>query len=318
MNLCIVSPAYNESKQIRDWILKTDKFWSENKHALQINHVWMILVDDGSDDNTTEIVRSLNDLTVTIELKCLQLIKNFGHQQALVYGLKYVAREIPEADVIVTMDCDGEHPQETIPEMIKHWRLGEIMVHTIREENENLKWHKRFFSKSFYSLIRFLSALPIESGMADFKLWDASLLRSVANHLDLAGPIRLFSVYIQPRSVRLHFRPQQIQGRISRFSFRKMISLATQCLFFYTSFPLRTIGIVGLLSLLFCVFQLIYSLTMYMLGKTVPGWSSIIMTVAFFSGTNSLCLYIMAEHTLRFSVRRNLPVFEFPQRKTHD
>ena len=306
IRLAIVSPAFNEQLAIADWIRSVDRFFVNS--GLQSLH--LIVVDDGSADKTFAICKELKSQLKNIQLHPLRLARNFGHQAALTCGLEFAASDLGnQVDAVVTMDADGEHPLEVIPAMLEAWKAGSLIVHTKRRKHKDLSLLKQLPSQIFYRTIQVLAKLPIEDGMADFKLWDIQLLKEVAEHLRNCGSIRLFSVFLAPKGAKIEFDQRVIAGRVSRFSLSKMASLAVQSLVYYSAVPMRLIGILGFLSLAFGLIVSGYSVWAYFYGHVVQGWTSIMVALAFFSGLNTLCLFMVAEYLLRFSFRSKLPLF---------
>ena len=306
IRLAIVSPAFNEQQNIADWIRSVDQFFLTS--GLKSLH--LVVVDDGSSDRTFMVCKDLKGQLKNIQLHPLRLARNFGHQAALTCGLEYAAHDLSQdLDVVVTMDSDGEHPLEVIPSLIEAWQAGSLIVHTKRRKHKGLGLLKQWSSQIFYRSIQVLAHLPIEDGMADFKLWDIHLLKEVSEHLRNCGSIRLFSVFLAPKGAKIEFDQRIIPGRVSRFSLSKMASLAVQSLVYYSAVPMRLIGILGFLSLAFGLIVSGYSVWAYFWGHTVQGWTSLMVALAFFSGLNTLCLFMVAEYLLRFSFRSKLPLF---------
>jgi glycosyltransferase involved in cell wall biosynthesis len=303
--LNIVSPAFNEEQNIGAWIQKIDQFFGRYQDIFST--VNLIIVDDGSKDKTHQVCQSFRAQLRFIQIVPIKLARNFGHQAALACGLieslKY------EADVVVTMDADDEHPIELVPEMVAAWKTGSKLVHTVRNENHNLPIHKRWLSRGFYWFIRVATGLSIESGMADFKLWDFLMLKECAEYIESCGALRLFAVYVSPQGKKLSFDQRVIQGRVSRFSTRKMLSLAMQSVVFYSSMPMRLIGVSAGACFFVAILLSLQSLYAYFLGLAVPGWTTIVLALSFFSGSISLSMYIIAEYLLRLSFRTRLPLF---------
>lgn len=307
INLAIVSPAFNEETQIPIWIREIDAMVKNHRDVFE--SVALVIVDDGSVDRTfDEILRCRSSLEA-IQLKPVRLVKNFGHQAALICGLRETLELGIDFDVVVTMDSDGEHPGSVILEMLPFWREGHLIVHTVRNESAGLSPFKRFTSRLFYWIMKKSTGLPIQAGMADFKLWDFHLLKDVESYLPHIGSLRLFAVYLSPNSAKVTFDQKLIAGRVSRFSMKKMLSLGLQSLVFYSALPMRMIGLVGIVSVAFSLILLVHTLVVFMRGQTVPGWSSLMITVSFFSGANAFCLYFIAEYLLRMSFRSKLPTY---------
>jgi dolichol-phosphate mannosyltransferase len=297
----------NEAGLLPGWLQELDKVASE----LTKFRSTVLIVDDGSTDATSEVLHSLKNEFKHIEIQALTLSRNFGHQGALLAGLL----SVPDtADVVVTMDSDGEHPATLIPALLDYWNEGHQIVHTVRLESEELPLIKRVLSKSFYRIISRITGVKIRAGMSDFKLWDVKLIRELDAYFPHCGSLRLFASYIAPQGPVVEFKQVVIPGRKSRFTFRKMLSLAMQSVVFYSSFPMRIIGLLGIASMLAGVALIIHVLIAYATGKPVQGWASTMIVLVFFCGLNTLSVYVLSEYLLRISFRSRLPQYVISRR----
>lgn len=314
VNAFIVMPAFNESDGIYGFLscLKQHLHTLSNEHLSNF-HWTLLVINDGSRDNTeerlTQASRELSDERVTISYA--SLLRNFGHQSALLAGLRTAA--VRGADFVITLDADGEHPIGLIREIVEHWQGGAQIVHTSRLPDERLSAFKRRTSSLYYSLLRRFGHLDIGSGMADYKLWDGALLRQVKSYLNTCGSTRAFASWLVPQAPVVFYRQEVIEGRVSRFTFVKMVSLAVNGLVKYSDFPIRLAFYVGLCALGVGLFYLVFAVVAYFLGKTIPGWTSIMAMVVFFGGVQCFLLGIYGEYFLRNLFRTTLPTFVLKQ-----
>jgi dolichol-phosphate mannosyltransferase len=300
----IVIPAYHEEKRIRGFIAELTTALLPSCESTSFH---ILIVNDGSRDGTEGAVRSLvGTLPTGFTIECVSLLRNFGHQAALTCGLTRAAAG--DADFAVTLDGDGEHPPAVIPQLIAHWRQGAPIVHTLRREHEGLGWFKRMSSRAFYLLMN-AGAVNISAGMADFKLWDGDLLRQIAPHLPLCGSTRLFAAWLAPDAPRVEFDQIVIAGRVSRFTLRKMISLAFRGFFSYSDIPIRIGTLFGLISIALSLLYLLFVLYSFSQGKTVPGWTSLTLLITLFGGIQVFCIGILGEYLIQRNFRSLLPNF---------
>jgi glycosyltransferase involved in cell wall biosynthesis len=310
VNAFIVMPAFNEGDGIHGFLSCLKKHVQTLSSETFTNFHWTLLVvNDGSKDNTEECLkrsaRELSDGGVTVSY--VSLLRNFGHQPALLAGLRTAA--VRGADFVITLDADGEHPIGLIREIVEHWQGGAQIVHTSRLPDERLSAFKRRTSSLYYSLLRKFGHLDIGNGMADYKLWDGSLLRQVKSYLNTCGSTRAFASWLVPQAPVVFYRQEFVDGRVSRFTFMKMLSLAINGLVRYSDFPIRLAFYVGLCALAFgsCLFT--FAVLAHFLGKTIPGWTSIMAMVVFFGGVQCFLLGIYGEYFLRNLFRTTLPTF---------
>ena len=310
INAFLVMPAYNEAAGIRLYLARVQRFLTELTDKRFHNFRWTVLVvNDGSRDETEsqlkEASKSLSKGAVTITYA--SLLRNFGHQAALLAGMRIAISK--GASFVITLDADGEHPIELIEEIVPHWLSGAQIVHTSRLADERLSKMKGFTSRLYYSLLRHFGHLHILDGMADYKLWDGALLRQVRPHLNTCGSTRAFASWLSPEAPVVAYRQDVVAGRISRFTFRKMVSLALNGFIKYSEFPIRLAFYIGACALALGTFLFIFAVIAYFMGKTIQGWASIVALVVFFGGVQCFLLGIYGEYFLRNLFRANLPTF---------
>jgi glycosyltransferase involved in cell wall biosynthesis len=310
----LVMPAYNEAGGIIDYLARVQRYLQDLSDSKFKNFRWTVLVvNDGSADATEERLQeaahTLSQGAVTIAYA--SLLRNFGHQAALLAGLRIATSK--GASFVVTLDADGEHPVELIEELIPHWLAGAQVVHTSRLADERLSRFKGLSSRMYYKLLRYFGHLQILDGMADYKLWDGALLRQVRPYLNTCGSTRAFASWLSPHAPVVPYRQDVIEGRVSRFTFPKMASLAVNGLIRYSEFPIRLAFYVGLCALGLGSILFLFAVSSYFLGKTIPGWTSITALVVFFGGVQCFLLGIYGEYFLRNLFRANLPTFVIKQ-----
>lgn len=306
----LVMPAYREGEGIVTFISKVGAYL-EGLLDTDLGDIdWNILiVNDGSPDQTEDkLIQAKSELQFKrVSIDYISLLRNFGHQSALLAGLRTATTR--GADFAITLDADGEHPIELLPELVQHWRTGASIVHTVRKPDHRLSKFKGFSSRLYYSLLKKLGNLQISSGMADYKLWDGELLRSVKPYLNTCGSTRAFASWLSPDAPMVYYEQNLIEGRESRFTLTKMLSLALSGFVRYSEFPIRLAFYIGVCALIAGTLLLIQAIAAYLLGLAIPGWTSIVATIIFFGGVQCFMLGIYGEYFLRNLFRSNLPMF---------
>lgn len=303
----VVVPAYNEEQGLPAFVERLVALLAAPGDATE-TELSILIVDDGSTDGTVAVVEALaaRHAAGPGRIALLSLTRNFGHQAAVAAGMLHASAT---ADFVITMDADGEHPIALIPELVARWREGASIVHTARRPNGKLPWTKRVASAGYYWLFARLSGLAVTPGMADFKLWDGELLRQVAPALPGCGSTRAFASWLAPRAPVVAYDQHVVEGRRSRFTGRKMWSLALGAIVRYSDVPLRLSILVGLVALLFAATLTAFVLWAAFTGRTVPGWASIILTITIFGALQSFAIGILGEYLLRNWFRQSLPKF---------
>jgi dolichol-phosphate mannosyltransferase len=266
----------------------------------------VLVVDDGSTDGTAEVLRRASDADPAT-IGYLVLAANSGHQAALIAGLCHIG---PWPDVVVTMDADLEHPMRVVKELAAAWlRDRPIVVHAIRQASRDLPVTKRVPSSLFYRTTSALTGLRMSDGQADFRLWDAAVLRSVADYLPHIGSLRVFAAWIPGPKTAIHYEQHVQPGRTSRFTFRKNLEMAAISIVRFSPFPLQAITAIGALGLLFSIGYGAFVAVETARGNTVPGWSSTVLIVMAMGCLQLIALGTIASYLRRLVFSRDLPPF---------
>jgi glycosyltransferase involved in cell wall biosynthesis len=307
----IVVPAYQEAEGIQGFLAELCDYLETLRRTSEGRDLdWnIVVVNDGSADQTevmlAEAKRSLR--CDHISLDYITLLRNFGHQAALLAGLRIAAART--ADFAITLDADGEHPFQIIPELVRHWRAGVSIVHTVRLPDPRLSHLKRVSSRGYYAVLKWLGNLHISAGMADYKLWDGRLLRSVRPYLNTCGSTRAFASWLSPDAPVVPYHQNLVEGRASRYTTVKMVSLALSGIIRYSDFPIRLAFYVGVCALIVGTLMFIQAIVAFFMGTTIPGWTSVVATIIFFGGVQCFLLGVYGEYFLRNLFRSNLPTF---------
>jgi len=299
--LLIVTPAFNEATVLPEFI---EAVLALRRHLSPAADVRLLIVDDGSSDGTADLLRTSADVHSDC-LGYLSLTANSGHQAALIAGLCHAGLW---PDAIVTMDADLEHPMEVVKELLQAWQdTGAIVVHAIRRPTRELPVLKRLPSALFYRVTAALTGLNLSLGQADFRLWDATVLRSVAEYLPHIGSLRVFAAWLPGRKASVHYE-QRVRGdRRSRFTFRKNFELAATSIIRFSHFPLQVITGLGVLGLTFAVVYGVFIAFEAARGNTVPGWSSTVITVMAMGCLQLVAFGVLASYFRRLVFARDLP-----------
>ena len=160
----IILPCFNEEGNIVEIY---------EKIKTQINTIGydfeLIFIDDGSTDQTLHTIKSLT--RADNRVKCISFSRNFGHQAALKAGFDFC-----HGDCAITMDADLQHPPSLLAEMIENWENGFEIVFTLRKDESETLFFKRFTSNFFYKLMNYMSGLNLQKGAADFRLIDRKII----------------------------------------------------------------------------------------------------------------------------------------------
>jgi len=276
----IVVPVYNESSNIRPLLVALDD-------CLPLEYeIELIFVDDGSDDDTLEILRQVSFRGTTVGY--LSFSRNFGHQNALKAGL-----DMTSGDCVISMDGDLQHPPELIPALLEKWEQGYDVVYTRRKDHRKQGLFKRHTSGWFYGLMRRLSGLQMEEGMADFRLLSRQVVDTLGGFREQDLFLRGIIKWLGFRQYAIDYTPNNRFSGKTKYSRKKMMKFAMQG---FTSFSVKPLYVSIVLGIVFSVMSLTYIpyvVWCVLSGKAVAGWASIIIAIMFFGGLQMLLLGII-------------------------
>jgi len=237
-------------------------------------------IDDGSDDGTPQSLVALAEQDKRIV--SLELSRNFGHQAALTAGL-----DASTGDFVISMDGDGQHPPEMIPEIIELLKQGYDVIQAQRiDEGQDLSF-KQITSSSFYTLINHISGTRILPGAADFRGMSRQAVDALKSMPEYHRFLRGMISWMGYRSLILPYHETRRVAGKSKYSFGKMFRLAMDAIFSFSLMPLWLGMTMGGVLLCLAAAQIIYVLSFWFTGRSselVPGWSSLMSVMLVIGG----------------------------------
>ncbi|OJX40883.1 MAG: hypothetical protein BGO78_12480 [Chloroflexi bacterium 44-23] len=280
----IIIPLYNEAESVAAFHQQVCTAIADLSYRFLFTYV-----DDGSSDGTARILEQLQQQDARVRI--IELSRNFGHQAALSAGL-----DAADADAVITMDGDGEHPPALIPQMLAQAEAGYDIVIAMRQEDQQASWVKRSTSSAFYWLINRVGDTRIIPGAADFRLITRPVLDSLRQFHEYHRFLRGMVAWMGYRSIKLPYSPaRRIDGK-SKFTFKKMFSLANQAIFSFSLVPLYFVISLGGIFLLLALAEGLYVLSFWVSGQQsglAPGWSSLMFVLLIIGGTIMISLGII-------------------------
>ena len=272
--LYIVVPCFNEQEALPHSRERLSKLIEEMIAQGSIGAESKLLyVDDGSRDNTWEIIEKLSsesNRVAGVKLAC-----NSGHQNALMAGL---AAAVEHCDITVSIDADLQDDINVIPQMVERYRGGCDIVFGVRRERKSDSWLKRTTAGMFYRLMNRLGVGTI-SNHADFRLMSRRAVMALLDYKERNLFIRGIVTKLGYKTDCVYYdRAARIAGE-SGYSLRKMMNFAIDGITSFSVKPVRMVFMMGVLFLLIALIMLIYVLTAVALGRSVSGWPSLILSV---------------------------------------
>jgi dolichol-phosphate mannosyltransferase len=298
--ISMVIPCYNEADTINEFHRRAVAL----ADSMEPRQFEFIYVNDGS---TNETALKLNDLAAKDHrVKVLHLAQNRGHQVALSAGLDYAS-----GDMIVTIDADLQDPPEVIPEMLAKIEEGFDVVHAQRRSRQGETWFKLITARIFYRLMRWFSNTPVIENCGDFRVFTHQVLEAAYAFRSHHRFLRGIFVQVGFRQCLIQYDRDARYAGETKYSFFKMINLSIDALFGFSAMPIRVISLLSIflwgISLLYLTKSLIEH---FILKVTVPGWTSIIVLMTFFTGLILLSIAIIGSYVGRIYLQgQNPPLY---------
>ncbi|MEY4539298.1 MAG: hypothetical protein RLZZ306_1055 [Bacteroidota bacterium] len=308
LTICMLSAAYNEGENLLVFYDDVKKVIDNLPYNFEF-----CFVNDGSKDDTLSVIKKLAKQDCSV--KYLSFSRNFGQQIALKAGIDSI-----DADAIIMMDSDMQHPPEMIPDLIRIWQEKKVnMVNTLRAEDKELSWFKKQTSKRFYQFLNKVSELKMEPGQADFRLID----RQVANVLKKSKEqdvfLRGMIQWIGFDQFTVTYKANKRFAGESKYTFRKMIRLALDGITSFSVKPLYTAIYIGFFFAFLSFLYLPYVIYSFIVGKFVDGWASLLVTVAFFGGINLMVLGVMGIYIGKVLIQnKERPLYIIQEQNIHE
>lgn len=288
--LYIVVPCYNEEEVLRETNRRLAALLDSLVKDNMIGAGRILYVDDGSRDHTWQLVEEF--VAAGSPVKGLKLAHNVGHQQALWAGLEYAAAH---ADAVVSIDADLQDNVDSIREMVDYFNKGIDIVYGVRRERRTDSFFKKNTAQLFYRLMNNLGG-EIVYNHADFRLMSRRTVEALMSYpernLFLRGMVCSMGF---PSAVVYYDREKRFAGE-SKYPFSKMLSFAVDGITSFSVRPLRYIVLLGLLFILISIVAIIYGFLSYLEGDTIPGWTSLLVSIWFIGGMVTTAIGIIGEY----------------------
>ena len=284
--LSVVLPAYNEELTVA----KTCRILGEILDSNGISHE-LVIVDDGSSDGTWKQIEEISrrDPDVT----GVHFSRNFGKEAAIVAGLAQAG-----GDAVAVMDCDLQHPPETLVEMFRLWEQGYEVVEGIKKDRGKESMLHRKSAGFFYRVMSGATGFDMRNA-SDFKLLDRKAVESVLAMPERSMFFRATSSWVGFKSTSVHFEVQEREAGESKWSTGSLISYAFRNIVAFTTLPLQfvTAGAVG--CFICSLILLVYSLVRYFTGHAVEGYTTLLIVLLFIGSAVMMSLGIIGYYIAR-------------------
>jgi dolichol-phosphate mannosyltransferase len=283
-NLSILIPVYNDQEVLDEL----------NQRLMQVlpslaDQFEIVLVDDGSKDNSWVIIEELKKDNPNIV--GIKLMRNFGQQNAIAAGLNYVTGE-----VVVIMDSDLQDRPEDIPKLIDALIENDASMAIAKWKTRKDSWFKKFVSKLNYKVSQRITKISHEPGLGVFRAIRREVVEELKKYRETTSTTLSLLYWIGVDYVTVELdRDERFAGK-SGYNLKKMLKLTFDRIFSFSMFPIRAAIYTGLTVSAISFILAIILVLRYFLGKVAPGWTSIIVLVLFLFGMNFIFLGIIGEY----------------------
>jgi glycosyltransferase involved in cell wall biosynthesis len=266
----------------------------------------ILVVDDGSSDDTATWVEGQIEAGTVPGLVLLKLSRNFGKEAALTAGLTHARGE-----VVVMIDADLQHPPAMIETFVDHWRMGAEMVYAVREDRSSESAFKRAGTGIFYRLLNTADRFEVPPGAGDFRLMDRRVVDALLAMPERNRFLKGLYAWVGFRTVALPYTPEDRTVGVTRYGALDLIRLSLDGLTAFTKWPLRAVSLAGLLlAIPALLYGTLLIASYFLFGNDVSGWTTIVVGLMLFSGIQLFSLGVVGEYVGRiFEEVKSRPLF---------
>lgn len=302
--LSLVVPAFNEEEAMEQSFERTYRAMRSIGYPFEI-----IYIDDGSRDRTWEIISRL--AREHEEVKALRFSRNFGHQLAVTAGM-----DEAKGDAVIIMDADLQDPPEVIADMVKAWEQGADIAYGKRMHRKGETAAKKLTAWCYYRLLNFMSAYPIPLDTGDFRLLDKAVADEFKVLREHNRFLRGMSAWLGYNAVPVEYvREERCAGK-TKYTLKKMLRLAADGIFGFSSKPLTLIGWAGLAVLCIALLGLIATIACAAVTG-VPGWLWAVCALVLLDGVILCAMGVQGAYTQRiYDEVKGRPLYIIKERQS--
>ncbi len=293
----IIIPCQNEEENIPHIINEIDKYIKDFRYRYRY-----IFIDDGSTDNTYEILSELseerNDITVA------KLSRNFGKEAALTLGL-----ERCDSDAVIIIDSDLQHPPSLIPAMIQEWENGADIVDGVKIKRQKEHIIKKFWGLSFNKIMSMLTGMDFV-GSSDYKLLNRKAVNILKNMGEKNRFFRGLTNWIGLQHAKIEFKVEQRKSGKTKWNLFKLFQLFVEGITSHSSKPLQIVTVLGIFTLIFSIILGLQTLYNKFFGGAVSGFTTVILVILIIGSIIMISIGVLGIYLSKiYNEVKNRPIY---------
>ena len=263
-----------------------------------------LFVNDGSRDNTLEVVKKLRSADSRVSY--VDLSRNFGKESAMLAGF-----DCAKGDAVIIMDADLQHPPAIVPEMIRKWEEGYDDVYAQRKTRGKESWLRKRLTRFYYRMLQGSSRMDVLPNVGDFRLLDRKCINALKQLRESGRYTKGMYCYIGFKKTGVEFETQDRVAGESSMGYRKLANLALEGITSYTTAPLRWATFIGIVVSVFAFAYMVFVLIKALLyGDPVAGYPTLLTVILFLGGIQLFTIGIIGEYVGKvFNEVKNRPVY---------
>ena len=264
--LSIILPTYNEEGNIENAYHKIKEVLAPKGIQFEL-----VFVNDGSKDRSFEIIRQLADKVTDAKILGLSFSRNFGKEAAIFAGLSHAT-----GDVCAVMDCDMQHPPETLLDMYALWQEGFEIIEGVKRSRGKENFIYKGFAKLFYSLISRSTGIEMQRS-SDFKMLDRKVVDEYIKLPERNIFFRALSSWLGYKSAIVEFDVKERTSGTTKWSAKSLVKYAIGSICSFTTAPMQLITLSGILFFFFAIVLGIQSFVKWVSGTALEGFTTVIL-----------------------------------------
>ncbi|MBR1860468.1 MAG: glycosyltransferase family 2 protein [Lachnospiraceae bacterium] len=284
--LSVVLPSYNEEQNIKNTYGVLTELFEREQISFEL-----VFVSDGSSDGT---YREICELAGSDErVVGAEFSRNFGKEAAIFAGL-----DMSRGDAVVVMDCDLQHPPETILLMLEKWKEGAEVVEGIKSKRGKESPLHTFSTNIFYSLMTAFIKMDMKA-TSDFKLLDRKVVNALLELPEKDTFFRALSFWVGFKTEKVYYEVRERQYGKSKWSTGSLIRYAVSNVTSFTTLPLKFVSIIGGVFVILAIGLGIQTLVRFIMGNAASGFTTVILLMLIIGGLILISLGIIGNYLAR-------------------